>query len=471
MKTFTKKITYFIIILSLSLITFLFVASTEAAQDYQMVLKWGSSGAVDGRFMSPRDVTSDALGNVYVVDQNDYQNSVKKFDSSGNFVLQWGSMGSGDGQLWNPMSIAVDNISGNVYVGDGNTSRVHKFDSNGNFITRWGGSGNGNGQFASPQSIEVDAQGNVLVADIIGSIQKFDSNGNFLSKWGSYGTGDNQFIYLQDIAIDSSGNIYTVDQNFPRVQKFDSNFNFINKWGNQGTGDGQFNWPMGIAVDQAGNVYVSDSGNNRVQKFDSNGVFLTKWGSKGSGDGQFDWPLGIVLDSSEDVYIADVLNRRIQKFSRNYLIQNPSFEFDTDTNGIPDNWNPINFITGDGISTDFYKEGKSSLKITGNPLKGKYAKQRIQLSGNAGDTFTLSGWNKTIGASSTGGCIRAFVFLNNTDGTRTSKSFVFNKDTHDWTFGSTNIAAAKNYTSIDIYVGYYIQTGTAYFDDFELLKL
>lgn len=152
------------------------------------------------------------------------------------------------------------------------------------------------------------------------------------------------------------------------------------------------------------------------------------------------------------------------------LLQNSSFEVDADNNGIPDGWSPSNLVTGDGRSADFAKEGSYSLKITGENTKLKSVKQRIPVSGNAGDTFTFSGWNKTEGASTTGRCILGIIYFNNVDGSRQAGYMRFARNIHDWTQLSTNFTANKNFSSIDIAIGYFYQTGAGYFDDFKLLR-
>lgn len=112
----------------------------------------------------------------------------------------------------------------------------------------------------------------------------------------------------------------------------------------------------------------------------------------------------------------------------------------------------------------------TQIRITGDPSKPKNVKQRIQISGNAGDVLTLSGWNKTEGVSARGGFIGVIAHLNNTDGTMSYKLMGFNKDSHDWMKNTINITASKNYSSIDIVAVNNYQTGVSYFDGLMLLK-
>ena len=58
-------------------------------------------------------------------------------NANGNFLLKWGNQGSdeADGELWSPRGITVD-ASGNVYVADSRNNCVQKFDSVGTFLTQ-----------------------------------------------------------------------------------------------------------------------------------------------------------------------------------------------------------------------------------------------------------------------------------------------------------------------------------------------
>ena len=83
-----------------------------------------SGGDGDGQFAYPRDLEVDALGNVYVIDEENHR--IQKFDASGNFVTKWGTNGGGEGEFYAPIGIAVDAI-GNVYVTDTHNHRIQKF--------------------------------------------------------------------------------------------------------------------------------------------------------------------------------------------------------------------------------------------------------------------------------------------------------------------------------------------------------
>lgn len=268
---------------------------------YRFAIKWGSQGTGNGEFNDPYNVAV-CHSLIYVIDG--LNKRVKRFGSDGNYLSHWD-----DDSLNGPQGIETDSMW-NIYVADGNNSRIMKYDSYaGVFISSWNVAGR-------PVDIAIDASDSLYVITYLGSeVKKYDSSGNYVQGWGSSGTANGQFIYPMSIATDKAGYVYVTDTYNHRIQKFTSDGNFVSKWGGYGTGDVEFNNPMGIAADSSGYVYVVDSHNHRIQKFDSEGNFITKWGSNGTGDGQFTYPQGIALDEMGNVYVADVGNNRIQKFS------------------------------------------------------------------------------------------------------------------------------------------------------------
>ncbi|WP_396167208.1 T9SS type A sorting domain-containing protein [Flavobacterium sp.] len=148
----------------------------------------GSSqtGYLDGtgtsaQFNSPRGITVDALGNVYVADQLNHR--IRKITSSGVVTTLAGSgtIGSANGtgtaaQFANPQDVAVD-TSGNVYVAGGNNNKIRAITSSGLVSTLAGigvvGTADGNGTNATfnfPSGVAIDATGNLYVADVTNNL-------------------------------------------------------------------------------------------------------------------------------------------------------------------------------------------------------------------------------------------------------------------------------------------------------------
>ena len=293
--------------------------------------KWGTCGSGDGQFNGASGIAVDPAGNSYVGETG--ANRIQKFSGAGNplsftppfYWLQWGTPGIGTGQFNSPSGIAIDHPTGALYtyfyVTDSNNNRVHRFRTYGGELfadLTFGSAGTGNGQFQLPWGVATDPSGKVFVTDIQNRrVQKFSNIGGYEGQWGGYGIDPGQFVAPTGIAIDDSGSVYVVDTGTSRVQKFTGNGTFIMSWGSIGSGPGQFSVPMGITVDAAGLVYVTDVGNARIEKFTRTGDYVGEWGSPGSGPGQFGNPSGVRADRDGNVLVTDSDNNRIQMFTSN----------------------------------------------------------------------------------------------------------------------------------------------------------
>lgn len=258
----------------------------------QFILEWGEYGSEPGQFLSPRGITFDATGNVYVADT--FNHRVQKFDNTGMFLTQWGSEGSGEGQFFRPESIALD-PRGKVYVGDGR-GRLQKFTSDGVFLNEWDGYG---------RSLAVDENGYLFV--VSGNyVLKYQIDGTLVAQWGGRGWGDGMFVFAGGIAVDRDGNVFVTDRDDNKIQKFDNNGKFLTSW-DAGTD------PIEVSVDFSGNVYVIEHIGNGVSMFSSDGELLSKWGAFGKGIGEFSFPYDVTVDASGNIYVVE--DYRVQKFS------------------------------------------------------------------------------------------------------------------------------------------------------------
>jgi DNA-binding beta-propeller fold protein YncE len=314
------------------------------------------------RLSAPEGVTTDADGNVYVVDPYSIgglsDDQLVKFDADGVFEDVIAGPGDGlcsgvpCGELDDPTGVAIA-PSGQIYVSQqGSTfDRIERFDAVGNFINAWGGQGSGSGQFLNPQGLAVDSTGNVYVADTGNSrIQKFDATGGTkLTEWAStsvagvaVGSGDTiytaggncvrqydssgnaltwtatsgtclSFTGAAGIAVDpSTGNLW-VTSSANVIHRYDSDGNALTNVGSSGSSDGQFTNPQGITITSGGKVYVADANNHRVQRLSTAGTFQLSWG-KYPGAGVLDQPSGIATDGSGHTYVTNKTDDTIQKF-------------------------------------------------------------------------------------------------------------------------------------------------------------
>src|SRR5262249_41246831 len=143
----------------------------------------GLPGAADGtgsaaRFRTPRAVTVDAAGNIYVADTSNQ--TIRKVTPAGvvtTFAGSAGSDGSVDGtgsgaRFRGPDGIAVG-LGGNIYVADTSNHTIRRIAPVGVVSTLAGvagspGSGDGTGsgaRFSLPTGVAPDSAGNVYVTD------------------------------------------------------------------------------------------------------------------------------------------------------------------------------------------------------------------------------------------------------------------------------------------------------------------
>ena len=161
---------------------------------------------------TPKGMDTDSEGNLYVCNFSE----IYKLDSSGNTIISWFASG-----YVYPYYLVVDSSSNFVYATMGDQS-IQKFDLSGNYITAWGSAGSGDGQFASDiYGIYLDSLGYVYVTDWGNNrVQKFDSEGGYICSFGEAGVGDGQFDSPWGIAINSLGNVYISDYANNRIQIF-----------------------------------------------------------------------------------------------------------------------------------------------------------------------------------------------------------------------------------------------------------
>jgi sugar lactone lactonase YvrE len=339
------------------LITPLGVVTTLAGDGTAQLLNGTGTSA---RFNSPRGVTIDSTGNLYVADYTNH--TIRRIVSgvvstfAGN-----GTSGSADGAGTNarfllPLGVAVDS-TGNVFVAEFNGHRIRRITPLAVVTTIAGrsqGFSNGlgtNSDFNSPSGVAIDSAGNVYVADQSNHlIRKITPAGLATTFAGSGVAGFSDSIrpYLfsnaQGIVLDSTGNVYVGDTYNHRIRRVTPGGVVTTFAGStQGYADGvgtnaRFNNPWGLAIDSAGNIIVADQNNNRIRRITPAGVVTTIAGNDtdqsidGSGTGaSFRDPTGVVFDSAGNLYIVDNESSRIRRmtpdgvvstFSTGYIFPN-----------------------------------------------------------------------------------------------------------------------------------------------------
>jgi sugar lactone lactonase YvrE len=244
--------------------------------------------------------------------------------------------------------VAFD-AAGILYIADTGNQRIRKVAAGSGIISTVAGNGtvgfSGDGGPATaaalaayPSGVALDTAGNLYIADGNNSrIRKVDGSGIITTVAGNGASGFSgdsgpataaSLDFPQGVALDTAGNLYIGDSN--RIRKVATGSGIISTVAGHGTftgfsGDGgpataaTLFGPQRVGLDVAGNLYIADYFNNRIRRVAAgSGIISTvagigPVGSNGSfsGDGgaataaALAVPNGVALDASGNLYIAD----------------------------------------------------------------------------------------------------------------------------------------------------------------------
>jgi tripartite motif-containing protein 71 len=206
----------------------------EFSRTGKLIRRWGSLGSGPRQFNQPRGIAVDPFGNVWVADHQNRR--VEKYSYDGRLLGVFGrnggdgTYGGGVGEFHSPRGLSAD-AAGNIYVADDVNNRIVKLAQDGSVLAMWGRSdlapGTGDGEFHLPYGTAVDRFGFLWVADTLNNrLVKMTTDGVVLDRIGAGGGSGvkgnrrGQFNHVYNVATDCAGNVYATDQGNWRVQKF-----------------------------------------------------------------------------------------------------------------------------------------------------------------------------------------------------------------------------------------------------------
>ncbi len=269
------------------------------------------------------------------------------------------------GQVRSPRGISVD-AKGLIYVADTGNDRVQIFNPDGTYNNMFGESGSGDGQFRQPSSVAVNATGNIYVADTKNKkVKAFSPDGMFLFAAGPQ-MGNVLLANPVAVRCDENKNVYILDSVLKKVVVMDSMGKFLRIWDDSGN----LQDPVSLAYDGKGFFYILDKGSLNVKIFDAAGNFTSSFFAKGRGEREL-WAPQHLAFRNDKVYLSDLESSRLLGFDISYLPEEPfAVKAAAAEKGAALSWNAkANAWTG-GFKVYRTKGSDGELKELGAP-KGK----------------------------------------------------------------------------------------------------
>ena len=300
----------------------------------------------------PVDVDVDAIGRIYVLDEDDAL--VKIYDQNGRYLNRLSTSGE-------PIAVAISKSG--IFVANRASFTINKYGYDFKLDSTFGSKGKGRAQFMSLSGLAANGGKKIYVGDAeAGTVHQFSTEaGEPLRQWQRQATrtsiqllgqseiNTTKFVWhsksllfaidpeqrailkvqngevvkrikfkgINPVAIAKAhdGALLVVDKEQKRVIKLSTSGKLISSFGSSGSGAGQFNDPVDIVVASSGLIFVADRDNEWVQVFNSEGIFLNVIRDTIEPDVSLDDPAAIALDSEDNLYVLDRGRNTVSIFS------------------------------------------------------------------------------------------------------------------------------------------------------------
>lgn len=313
------------------------------------------AAATAAELSTPAGVAVDGQGVIAIADMFNQRIRQVAADGTISTVGGTGALGfGGDAReatsalLKAPFATVID-AQGRIYVSDTLHQVVRRIELDGTIETVAGtgiagDSGDGgpatSAQLSNPNGLAIDAQGRLVIADVLNNKVKRVENGiiTTIAGTGSPGsTGDTgpatsaKLFNPNDVAIDPQGRVLIADTYNSKIRRIETDGTIVTVAGTGLSGyDGdhvqamttRLAFPYYVGVDGAGRILIADTSNHRVRRVALDGTITTiagtgVAGSSGAGglatSAQLDGPQSIREDSMGRLVFVDGGNHMVRR--------------------------------------------------------------------------------------------------------------------------------------------------------------
>ncbi len=279
------------------------------------VRTFGTRGTAAGQFKSPRSVTTDGAGGLWVADALNYR--VQHLTATGGSLgaTPVNAYGEGAAQFRSPHCVTRVPGTSQVAVCDTFNFRLSLYDGAGatpSYLRAVGGTKPADGGFNGAFAVAYGPDGSLYAADWFNHrIQKFSPTGDYVSQWGGYGPQNGSLIFPRGLLVTAAGDVVVTDSENNRIDVFTAAGSYLRQI--KPTTGTALSRPHQTALDGSGGYWVADTNNNRVVHLGSAGALLGAFPIAGTAASAK--PEGIAVDTDGTLVVSNTQNNRVERYS------------------------------------------------------------------------------------------------------------------------------------------------------------
>ncbi|WP_228942548.1 SMP-30/gluconolactonase/LRE family protein [Nocardioides sp. Leaf374] len=279
------------------------------------VRTFGTRGTGAVQFKSPRSVTSDGAGGMWVADALNYR--VQHLTATGGSLGATPVAAYGDGaqQFRSPHCVTRLPGTTEVAVCDTFNFRLAVYDGAGAspaYDRTVGGTKPTAGGFNGAFAVAYGPDGSLYAADWFNHrIQRFAPDGSYVSQWGGYGPQNGSLIFPRGLLVTAAGDVVVTDSENNRIDVFTAAGAFVRQV--KPPAGTTLSRPHQTALDGSGGYWIADTNNNRVVHLASDGAVLGTFPVAGAAAASR--PEGVAVDADGTLLVSNTQNNRVERYS------------------------------------------------------------------------------------------------------------------------------------------------------------